>query len=263
MFGEPGEQFLYSAYKIHTEYSDGYKTIKGIATGFILEIAKGIPWLVTNRHAVDLDYKKRNSEYKDFKLSNLTITGRKADDTEYTLELNMDAAFFHFHDVYENDIVLVSGHFKIKHGDSIHWHFGMEHLATKAVYETIHAFDLVCYSGFPNTHDKFANRPIIRSGHIASDPRYNYSWDNDYKGECVAYEGFSSEGASGSPVFAPPRGITRIPNSRHGYLIGVNAGHIPDQDSMVKAHSGISYFYKSTVIMEIIDKFDLLNKTFG
>ena len=74
------------------------------------------------------------------------------------------------------------------------------------------------------------------------------------QGQCIAYEGFSSEGASGSPVFAVPKGLRNIPNSRQGYLIGVNAGHISGQIG----HSGISYFYKSTVIMEIIKMNKLL-----
>jgi len=114
-------------------------------------------------------------------------------------------------------------------------------------------FDLICYSGFPNQHDKLGGRPIIRSGHIASDPQYDYSWDDRYRGKCIAYEGFSSEGASGSPIFAPPRGMHGILNSRHGYLVGVNAGHIPN----TTGHSGISYFYKSTVILEIIERHEL------
>ncbi len=96
-------------------------------------------------------------------------------------------------------------------------------------------------------------RPIMRTGTIASDPKFDYSWDKSSHGNCIAYEGFSSEGASGSPIFAPPRGMTGIPNSRHGYLIGINAGHIPEQ----YGHSGISYFYKSTVILEIIEKYKL------
>src|SRR5699024_3366260 len=103
---------------------------------------------------------------------------------------------------------------------------------------------------------KLANRPIIRSGHIASDPEFNYSWDMNNRGQCVAYEGFSYEGSSGSPIFAPPRGLQNLPNSRLGYLIGINAEHIPEQFG----HSAISYFYKSTVILDIIEKNNLITK---
>ncbi len=134
--------------------------------------------------------------------------------------------------------------------NTFHYHFTLEHLATIEIYKQIQPYDLICFTGFPQTHDKLMGRPILRKGTISSDPSYNYSWDTNEHGDCIAYEGFSSEGASGSPIFAPPRGMSGIPNSRHGYLIGVNAGHIPENFG----HSGISYFYKSTVIEEIIEQ---------
>ncbi len=252
MYHEPPKQFLYSAYKIDVEFSDGIKTISATATGFVLEIAKGVPWIITNRHVVDLDYKQPTPKYKDFKLSKFVITGRKQDDTEYSFRLHEDAIFYYHSDI-ENDIVIIRAHVYLVDGQSLHWHFGMEHLADKKNFNDIFPFDLICYSGFPKQHDKYSNRPIIRSGHIASDPRYEYSWNNEFQGQCIAYEGFSSSGASGSPIFAPARGMVGIPDSRHGFLIGVNAGHIPEQ----YGHSGISYFYKSTVIHEIIERNDL------
>ncbi len=254
MFHEPSDKFLYSAYKIDVSHSDGNKIITGVATGFVLEISKGVAWIITNRHVIDLDYKQINPKYKNFKLSQFKITGRKSDDTEYSFTLHKNAELY-YHDNIENDIVIIRAHVYLQKGESLHWHFGMSHLADEKIYNQIKAFDLICYSGFPKTHDKLGNRPIIRSGNIASDPKYDYSWNTDYQGQCVAYEGFSSEGASGSPVFAPPRGLQNIPNSRHGYLIGVNAGHIPSQFG----HSGISYFYKSTVIHDIIRIHDLMN----
>lgn len=258
MFHQPPEEFLYSAYKIEVEHSDGNNIKKGTATAFILEISKGTPWIITNRHVIDLNYKRSDLKFKDFKLSNLIITGRKPDDTEYSLKLHEDAKIY-FHDEYENDVCIIRPHIYFNDGkkDSLHWHFGMEHLADKQTYIDIKPFDLICYSGFPNTHDKYSNRPILRSGNIASDPKYNYSWNKDYQGQCIAYEGFSSGGASGSPIFAPPRGLQNIPNSRHGFLIGINAGHIPEN----YGHSGISYFYKSTIILEIIEKHNLNNIT--
>ena len=94
-------------------------------------------------------------------------------------------------------------------------------------------------------------------GTIASDPRLNYSC---YPGEPIAsriaYEGFSTGGASGSPVFAIQRGFLTgdgisAPADfyREVKLIGINAGHFKDQDG----HSGISYLYKSSAIHDIID----------
>ncbi|MEJ8841499.1 trypsin-like peptidase domain-containing protein [Lacibacter sp. H375] len=257
MFHEPSIHFLYSSYKIQVEHTDGYKVKTGTATAFLLEIGKNFPWIITNRHVVDLDYNQPTAQYKDFKLSKFQITGRKPDDSEYTYQL-YEKADIYYHDDYENDVAIIKAHVDLVEGQSFHWHFGMEHLADEEIFKQIQPFDLICYSGFPDSHDKLANRPILRSGHIASDPKFHYSWNKKFQGQCVAYEGFSSPGASGSPVFAPPRGLRNIPNSRHGYLIGVNAGHIPEN----YGHSGISYFYKSTVIKEIIEKHRLKDFSF-
>lgn len=258
MFHEPAKNFLYTAYKIEAEFSDSItaKTIIITATAFIVEVAKGVPWIVTNRHVVDIDYKQPSAKYKDFKLSKFSIIGRRPDDTTYTFQLHENARFF-FHADLENDVALIEPRMYFEGKQKFHWHFGVEHLANEEIFKTIEPFDLVCYTGFPPQHDKLGDRPIIRSGHIASDPQYNYSWDTKHHGQCVAYEGFSYEGSSGSPIFAPPRGMSHIPNSRHGYLIGINAGHVKDSDK----HSGISYFYKSTVILEIIKDNNLLSYT--
>ena len=253
MFHEPSKQFLYSAYKIDVEYSDNTKIIQLSATGFVLEIGTNMAWIITNRHVLDIDYKKPTAKYKNFKLSKLTLTGRRSDDEQYSLQLDTDTEIF-YHEKSENDIALIRAKGNLIGSDSIHWHFGLDQLANKAVFETVDPFDLICYTGFPSTHDMFSNRPIIRSGRIASDPKFEYSWNTEFQGSCVAYEGFSSEGASGSPIFAPPRGMRTISNSRHGYLIGVNAGHILGN----LGHSGISYFYKSTVIWDIINKYGLM-----
>nr|GFC33147.1 hypothetical protein [Tanacetum cinerariifolium] len=249
MFHEPPKNFLYLAYKIYIEHSDGDKIKNGTATGFVLDIGNGIPYIVTNRHIVDIDYKQPTAKYKNFTISKFIITGRNPDDTEYSIELQWNSKIY-FHDDIENDIVLIMPVVSSAEDAILHWHFSIEHLADEEIFSKMEPLDLICYTGFPSTHDKFSNRPILRSGHIASDPRYNYSWNSDYQGQCVAYEGFSSAGASGSPIFAPSRGMRYIPNSRNGYLIGVNAGHIPSQDY---GHSGVSYFYKSTVIHEIVE----------
>lgn len=249
MFHEPPAQFLYSSYKLETEYTDRMGTVKsGVASGFILEVTPKMPWLVTNRHVIDLDYGQPVAKYKDFALTKFHVTGRRSDDTTYTSRIHPNAKPY-FHEDEENDVVLIEPRVYLDGPDSWHWHFGMEHLANEEIFKSIRPFDLVCCSGFPDQHDKLGGRPIVRSGHIASDPKFSYSWDQNPHGQCVAYEGFSFSGASGSPVFAPPRGAHGIPDSRHGYLVGVNAGHVPNHPH---GHSGVSYFYKSTVILEII-----------
>lgn len=260
MFHQPPTNFLYSAYLLRATFSkDHDKDIHCTATGFVIE-ANGKGWIVTNRHAIDIDYRKQTPKYKGYNLSELTITGRRPDETTYTLKIHQEAKFYH-HSEYENDLVVIEPFIEnLKENDKLHWHFGLEHLPTTEIMANqIQPYDTICYTGFPDQYDKFSGRPILRSGHIASDPRYNYSYDNSYQGQLVAYEGFSSSGASGSPVFTPPRGAHGMPNSRDGYLVGINSGHLTNKDTNPETHSGISYFYKSTLIKEILISNGLIN----
>lgn len=129
------------------------------------------------------------------------------------------------------------------------FHFSLEDLADeKFLCADLAPFDVVSFSGFPEEHDKLAERPLIRSGRIASDPKFNFSIDGKAAGGCIAYEGFSHGGASGSPVFAPAKGLHGMAGSRNGKLVGINVGHV---NGDLGQHSGISYFYRSTVILEI------------
>jgi hypothetical protein len=262
MFHQPPSIFLYSAYLLRTKFISPDGTSKeGSGTGFVLSAKENLPLVVTNRHLLDIDYRQSTAKYKDFELSELSITGRRSDDTTYTFRLHPEARLFLDDDI-ENDVALIEARVyeddPIQFAKGLHWHFGIEHLATEEVFNTsLQPYDDVAFTGFPSSYDKLAGRPIVRSGKIASDPKFNYSWRPEYKGNCVAYEAFSSPGASGSPVFAPPRGAMGIPNSRNGYLVGVNAGHVIDSE-IYNGHSGISYFYKSTVILKILHKAGLL-----
>lgn len=180
----------------------------------------------------------------------MEFVGRKADDStcEFSFELPLKTLY---HANPDNDVALVlcDGMFSDGSNDCLHWHFGAEQLADEAMFgSAIRPYDKICFSGFPEMHDIAGKRPILRVGHIASDPRYSYSHTGKSLGDCVAYEGFSFKGSSGSPIFAVPRGPQGDPISRPGYLIGVNAGRIKTPNIEL---TGISYFYKSSVIVEI------------
>jgi V8-like Glu-specific endopeptidase len=83
-------------------------------------------------------------------------------------------------------------------------------------------------------------RPLIRAGRVASDPKFNFSVQGKDQGRCIAYEGFSYGGSSGSPVY----------DLKRHKLIDINAGHLNNYE--LQTHSGISYFYQSSIILEIL-----------
>lgn len=253
MYAPPPRQLLYLAYKLEVEFVDSTGISKpGTGTAFVLA-AGDRTILVTNRHVVDLDYNAPDSRYKDFRLVKIVLHGRSADDSRYSVELDPSQAFL-FHVEKENDVAcLIDFHaMKLPHDNfQLYHHNVIDGLATADEFvTTIWPGDQVFFSGYPAIHDKLDQRPILRAGIIASDPKYNYSTSGKYEGERVAYEAMSTPGASGSPVYAPARGIDGIHEYvRRDIIVGINAGHIGAEFG---AHSGMSYFIKSTAIRDIL-----------
>lgn len=253
MFHQPPRNFLYSAHKIAVSFSDGFGTTKtGLGTGFFIELETNVVAFITNRHVLEPDYK--SAKYRDFGVTNIEVSGYQPNDSHFSLSLKLNQVYY-THDDDKNDIACIiqprSDPLKDTGEQQSLFRFTMSHLAHEDVFMNgLQPFDELAFSGYPGQHDKSSSRPILRGGRVASDPRYNYSHSGKYDGECVAYEGFSSEGASGSPVFAPSRGSSNIANSRNGFLVGINAGHLTEN----YGHSGISYFYKSTAILKLLDE---------
>jgi hypothetical protein len=253
MYAPPPRQLLYLAYKLEIEFVDSTGSIKpGTGTAFLLGSGDR-PILVTNRHVVDLDYNACDLRYKDFRPAKIVMRGRSADDSRFSVELDHTQSF-RFHAAKENDVACLIDFSvrKLPHkGFQLYHHNTIDGLATAEEFmTTIWPGDHVFFTGYPAVHDKLDQRPILRAGIIASDPKYNYSTSGKFEGERVAYEAMSSPGASGSPVYAPARGINGIhEHVRRDLIVGIDAGHI---GADFGTHSGMSYFIKSTVIREIL-----------
>lgn len=262
--------FLYSACKIDCSFQDDLGNVKSISgtAFFILNTGNTIS-LVTNRHCIDLDYKQTDSRFKKYKLFQVLVHSKIKDpvthlpsDSNDLLILNIQQ--FQIHSVYENDVAVLNHiqpvEYKKGHQErvAINYFIPRAFLAdTGRINMELNVCDFVAFPGYPPWYDKKNNLPILRTGTIASDPRYSYSWTGTEEGDCVGYEAFSYGGSSGSPVFAVRKGI-KIGNGLSGgnfrelMLVGINAGHLDTQGSD-KQHSGISYFYKSSIILELLD----------
>lgn len=251
MYSVPPVNFIYCSYKITVRFADqiGNKSdCRG--TGFFVATDDGNVAFVTNRHVLDPKYKKLNV-HDSMKLVELVILGKTRQGE--TFELFLDPSQIPvFPKNFEDDIACIINPQDISNSLNavVFHHFGIEALANEHyVSEEIQPGEQVFYAGFPDPHDKLAQRPILRSGTIASDPKYSYSYTGIDEGERIAYEAFSSGGASGSPVWAAGRSFKGYPGSRTGAIVGINGGHIVEKFG---AHSGISFFYKSSVLLEML-----------
>lgn len=255
--------FLYAAYRLDCTFGDGSgQTITCQGTGFWVINSNGQICLVTNRHVLDVSYAEPN--LTGFELKRLIAAGKGKEAA--TGLPNLDVRFeivspdVKFSGTEENDVACVinPGVVNLNGNGSPTVSFNLEHrlIAARTDLESdISICDFVAFPGFHKWHDERQRRPILRTGTVSSDPRYDYSWNDAYQGECIAYEAFSYGGSSGSPVFAvqkgprPGEGIS-FPGFREIKMTGINAGHLSDDD---QTHSGISYMYKSSVILDIID----------
>lgn len=274
MFHGLTNQYLYSAYKLTATFADKIGNIKsGTGTCFFVKNKFDMLCMITNRHVLDFSFNKKDKPLEDslkYNLHSIEICGKYASPgSDYPIgetKFSITPKVKFSHDQH-NDIACVFPLCVTENKVArIDYFVPYEFLATSDDFDSkLTICDFLAFPGFPEWHDKSANRPILRTGTISSDPRFDYSYDDFVKGACIAYEAFSFSGSSGSPVFAvqkgpkPGNGII-FPGFRELKLIGINAGHLKvtdrayrDKENAVKAHSGISYLYKSSAILDVID----------
>lgn len=252
--------FLYSAKKINAQCKKGDEIINSQGTGFFIVTAAQQLFLVTNRHVIEPGYS--NPRYKEFTFDGLTIESyTSVDQSGQPVEfksVSLKEATAGFDENPHNDVICLTD-LSLSEDLTINCPIEYDLLADKEWINTkLTVCDSIAYPGFPEWFDHQKNIPIFRMGTIASDPRTDYCYQQDDPVAArIAYEGFSSGGSSGSPVFAAQKGFPvgdglQAPKGffREMKLIGINAGHFHSDNG----HSGISYFYKSSVIKDIIDR---------
>lgn len=252
--------FLYSAKKIISNWSDGSAVVELRGTGFFIQKDTDI-YFITNRHVVQPGYS--DEKYKKYKVTKFSVESYATFDIS-GIPSTLDSALvanvneFKFHSNEHNDIACLKNMLFYGAGLTINAPVPYSMIATDEwITKRLSVCDSIAYPGFPEWYDQQNNTPIFRMGTIASDPRLNYSYEPSAPiASRIAYEGFSTGGASGSPVFAIQRGFRTgdgisAPKDfyREVKLIGINAGHFQDQEG----HSGISFLYKSSAILDIMD----------
>ncbi|MBY0463097.1 MAG: serine protease [Alphaproteobacteria bacterium] len=255
----------------HKEFKDQIKSIVG--TGFWLEV-DGKQIFVTNKHNVDPSLKLGGGTPYELTHFEIELRQRVPPNqflpTTHFFEVNnlkhcliahptADCAIF-LQPQFKNPasdfspfcmrIGLAEGEKLFAESDFN----GLSDLATQA-----------SFIGFPmGWHDTAWNLPIVRPLAIASYPNISYTNSNsEIKTTDVhLVSGLSFKGSSGSPVIMHAKGIRInvegvLTKSGNSYtpcaVLGIMSGHIPGvQASEMFNHSGLSYYTRSTSILELL-----------
>ena len=260
--------FLYSALSISFVFEGGQE-VPGGGTGFFVRTGSRPPCFITNKHVIT-GVEKRGKEKKLGKIQRIIIKGKSSSgEPQYNGDFVFDAHKWNivFPKNNDDDVAVLCGIRGRQEGRPVS--IEREMLATESYFEddgNLGVYDYVAVPGFHPGYDPTTNRPIFRGGNISSDPRYGHSARIDggpykYYKNLILYETFAYPGSSGSPVFALQKGIKTgggmsSPAYRPAKLIGIQSMMKyanPVKEGEVGVHSGLSYFFKSSAILEILD----------
>lgn len=268
MYMAVSNDLLYTSVKIDVHVTNGISSddVQWYGTGFFVRNKDDKVCFVTNRHVLDPETTKEGKyEGLGFKHKKISFKFRVKDSktnlpgsvVEYDM---IEGQLSYAQNPLEDVAVFKDIRLATKDDKNVNVDYSVPYqlLASKEELEKDFCVaDLVVFPGYPEWYDKKNFRPIMRTGALASDPRFPYEL-GEIGGRCFLYEAFSFGGSSGSPVFAMQKGF-QSPSIlcnffRRGCFVGINAGHLPVGESGIyKSHSGLSYFFASTVIKELID----------
>lgn len=250
--------FLYAVSLINTHFikKDEKKEETRQGTGFfVTKEDKG--YFITNRHVIDIT--REGKQFEGYELDSIVFDVRKFDDNNkkvITETLNVNEFELTLPDDDLDDVACLSN-FKVQgNGATVENHFPFDMLADEECLEKqISVCDSIATIGFPVVFDHLNNMPILRAGVVSSDPRLNYSYSKQYMGHVIAYEAFSTGGASGSPVIALQKGFQLgvglnglVDFYRPLKIIGINTGCM----NVNGVHQQMSYMFKSDIIIDLI-----------
>ncbi|WP_131806747.1 hypothetical protein [Mycobacteroides abscessus] len=267
----------------------------GSATGFILQYPSGDKYgLVTNRHVVDIPW--RWPERKGMNLKSLNVLMWHSD--VLRLSFDMPVSPIHFHpDDSTLDVCVIPFSFEGKQkvtiagfGTPENFEFdektetmsmALKHalswqslVEAEKLWPTLRPGEITAFPAYPVWHDKKQNRPVLRTGIIASDPQTDYRLNSNEPtvtdgNRQVLFDAFSTEGSSGAPVFVAQRGMQPMnlavnlpsqpktpagfkldfPDYHPSFFIGINVGHYNEEN---RDHAGLSRMQKLSAILDIV-----------
>ena len=271
--------YLYAVSHAHVSFTNASgEEVESSGTGFFVVKDRQL-YFITNRHVIDVA--RQDAKYAGYVLDSIRFDVRKYDEKSKTVVANTYEVGLYRLLLPDNDLddIACLSHIKLM-GENVNVEnaFPFELLAdSECLEKQMSVCDSVAIIGFPVVYDRLNDLPILRAGVISSDPRLDYSYNENFMGHVMAYEAFSTDGASGSPVIALQKGflVGEGLSAPEGFyrpvkIIGVNAGCIigfeqeNKQDEEQKdekegeqkqekgVHQHMSYMYKSDAIIKLI-----------
>lgn len=221
-------------------------------------------FFATNRHVIDIEYKHVKYQGHDYKLSSLNILTLDENRSRSGRQ-EVAQAIISMHEDPRIDIALLQVlSVRKSKPDIIVQPANLEVIAdSHFLQKDLEWGAQVSLSSFQPWRDTRTERPILRTGILASDPAHPFVLDQDkiQRDRVHLIEAFSFGGSSGSPVFANARGIRTGAgisggDFRPARIIGVMAGHLLNDDSEADApyriHTGLSYCHRTDLLLSMV-----------
>ncbi len=252
--------WLLATNKIEVSFRNGHDEKSPHGSGFWIRNGEDLVF-ATNRHVIDIEYKDPKYQGLDYVLSSVkTLT---FDATGRSGRQQVARATILTHEDPQVDIALlrVAG---VINPDGISVQpVNVDVIAGSSFLETELEWGAqVSFSSFQPWRDTQTERPILRTGILASDPAYPFVSNTTKLAHVHLLEAFSFGGSSGSPVFANAKGIELGSGLSGGVgfrparIIGMMTGHLSNKDSAAgvpyDAHTGLSHCHRSDMLLSML-----------
>lgn len=251
--------------RLQVHFSDGLGNSKKIyGTGFWVK-SDADNFFITNRHNIDPTLKLGSST--SFKLDKVYLQMRRM----IGKSMLPEADFFRIEDVdrsvvvHSTSDVVAFKNPKIKcDGYGFNWFSKNEIADSDYLCKLVLPMDIASFIGYPGLKgkdwwDQQWQLGVARVVNIASNPAFSFTNPGIKTSDVALVSGLSFSGSSGSPVILHQKGFKATPPMQvMGYvepkLIGIMSGHWwGEEDSEnIFFHSGLSYFTRSTSILELL-----------
>lgn len=257
--------------RIKVKFTDSLKSMTVNGTGFWVELPSKDRIFVTNKHLVDPALIQ--DESTDYELTEIRIELRKTiknqkryfQETKYFTISDISSSLFVSK---ESDCAIILPHDLINEPSGFQpiMVFDISHLADENFHsEKIQIMDLASFIGFPGQKniswwDQKWNLPISRLACIASLPEMAFSNESIKTKDVTLVSGLSFSGSSGSPIISHEKHErAALPGAFDTMLVppkilGIMSGHWWEENEVPEMfrHSGLSYYTRSTSILELI-----------